>query len=52
MTVNGVAVEVSRWPSPQVAAVREWLRQRAIAVGLLPPEAHDEAATGAAIAGK
>ncbi len=49
VTVNGIAVEVSRWPSPQVAAVRELLRQRAIAVGLLPPDTHDDDTIGAAI---
>jgi len=49
VTVNGVAVEVGRWPSPQIAAVRELLRQRAIKVGLLPAETDDEGAIGAAI---
>src|SRR5262249_13675985 len=28
VTVTGIAVEVARWPSPTVAAVRELLRQR------------------------
>jgi peptidyl-prolyl cis-trans isomerase C len=49
VTVNGVAVEAGRWPSLQIAAVRELLRQRAIKVGLLPAETDDEAAAGAAI---
>src|SRR6516165_5782048 len=31
ITVNGVTVGVSRWPNPEVAAVRELLRQRAVA---------------------
>jgi peptidyl-prolyl cis-trans isomerase C len=43
VTVNGIALEVSRWPSPEVAAVRELLRQRAIALGILLPDTADEA---------
>jgi peptidyl-prolyl cis-trans isomerase C len=39
VTVNGVTVEVARWPSPKVAAVHELLRQRAVAVGLLSSHA-------------
>ncbi len=31
VSVNGVAVDVGRWPNPEVAAVRELLRQHAIA---------------------
>ena len=38
VTVNGITVEVSRWPNPEIAAARELLRQRAIAVGLLVPD--------------
>jgi peptidyl-prolyl cis-trans isomerase C len=49
ITVNGIAVEVSRWPSPEVATVRELLRQRTIAVGLLAPDADDDGLVGAAI---
>ncbi len=49
ITVNGIAVEVSPWPTPEVAAVRELLRQRAIAIGILPPDLDDEDAIGAAI---
>jgi len=49
VTVNGIAVEVSRWPSPEVAAVRELLRQRAMAVGILPPDVDDDEPIGAAI---
>jgi peptidyl-prolyl cis-trans isomerase C len=49
VTVNGVAIEVARWPSPEVAAVRELLRQRAIAVGLLATATDDESAIGDAI---
>jgi peptidyl-prolyl cis-trans isomerase C len=48
ITVNGVAVAANGWPSPQVAAVRELLRQRAIKVGLLDAD-KDEASIGAAI---
>ncbi len=49
VTVNGIAVEVARWPSPEVAAVRELLRQRAMAVGVLPPEVDDDEPIGAAV---
>ena len=49
VTVNGIAVEVARWPSPEVAAVRELLRQRAVALGFLAPEVIDDDEIGAAI---
>jgi len=49
VTVNGIAIEITRWPSPQVAVVRELLRQRAIAVALLAPETVDDDSIGAAI---
>jgi peptidyl-prolyl cis-trans isomerase C len=49
VTVNGVAVEVARWPSPEVSAVRELLRQRAVALGFLAPEIIDDDEIGAAI---
>jgi peptidyl-prolyl cis-trans isomerase C len=49
VAVNGVAVEADRWPSPEVAAVRELLRQRALALGLLPSENADDDAIDAAI---
>jgi len=49
ITVNGIAIEVSRWPSPEVAAVRELLRQRAITVGVLSPDTDENEAIGAAI---
>jgi peptidyl-prolyl cis-trans isomerase C len=49
ITVNGVAVEVLGWPSPEVAAMRELLRQRAIAAGKLPPDMDDDDAISAAI---
>lgn len=47
--VNGTAVDTGPWPSPELAAVRELLRQRAVAVGLLTPGAAEEARVGAAI---
>ena len=49
VTVNGITVEVSRWPSAEVAAVRELLRQRAIAVGILVPDTDDNDAVSAGI---
>ena len=49
VTVNGIAVEVARWPSPTVAAVRELLRQRAVALGFLAPDMTDDDEIGAAI---
>ncbi len=49
VTVNDIAVETSRWPNPEIAAVRELLRQRAITVGILPPDTGDEGLIGAAI---
>lgn len=33
--VNGIAVDDALWPSPELAAVRELLRQRAVELGLL-----------------
>lgn len=49
VTVNGVAVDAARWPNPEVAAVRELLRQRAAALGLLSEGQADEAVIDAAI---
>jgi peptidyl-prolyl cis-trans isomerase C len=49
VTVNGITVEVSRWPSAEVAAVRELLRQRAIAVGILVPDTDDNDAVSAQV---
>lgn len=49
ITVNSIAVEIARWPSPEVAVVRELLRQRAIALGHLALEAVDEDEIGAAL---
>ncbi|MCE5233401.1 MAG: peptidylprolyl isomerase [Mizugakiibacter sp.] len=41
--VNGVAVAGEDWPTPQLAAVHELLRQRAVALGLLEEGAPTEA---------
>ena len=41
VTINGVEVDTSRWPSPEIAAIRELLRQRAGALGMLPAETAD-----------
>jgi peptidyl-prolyl cis-trans isomerase C len=49
VTVNGVAVEVSGWPSPEVAAVQELLRQRAIAAGILAPDIDEDESIRTAI---
>jgi len=49
VTVNGIAVDVARWPSPTVAAVHELLRQRAVALGFLAPEVIDDDEIGVAI---
>jgi peptidyl-prolyl cis-trans isomerase C len=42
VTVNGVAVDTSAWSSAEVAAVRELLRQRAVALALLAEGASAE----------
>ena len=49
VTVNGVAVDIDRWPTPELAAVRELLRQRAVARGFLSPDAADDDEVGKAI---
>ncbi|TAL90947.1 MAG: peptidylprolyl isomerase [Rhodanobacter sp.] len=48
MKVNNVSIDASQWPTAQVAAVRELLRQRARELGLLADNA-DAEATAAAI---
>ncbi len=48
ISINGVAVDPAPWPTPELAAVRELLRQRAMAVGLLAPGT-DQEEEGAAI---
>jgi peptidyl-prolyl cis-trans isomerase C len=49
ISINGVAISTDEWPSPEVAAVRELLRQRAVACGLLATGEHKEALIGTAI---
>ncbi len=49
ITVNGVAVDKSPWPSPELAAIRELLRQKAVAIGLLASGAADEGLIDGAI---
>ena len=39
ISINGVAVDPAGWPSPQLAAVHELLRQRAVALGLVDASA-------------
>jgi peptidyl-prolyl cis-trans isomerase C len=48
VTVNGIAVDVDPWPSAEVAVVHELLRQRALSLGLLGPDAAADA-VGASI---
>lgn len=43
VTINGAEVDVAAWPTPQLAAVHELLRQRARALGWL--DDHADAAT-------
>lgn len=45
ISVNGVAVDPSGWPTPELAAVRELLRQRAVRYELLAADAEGEAVT-------
>jgi peptidyl-prolyl cis-trans isomerase C len=47
VSVNGVAVATEDWPSAELAAVRELLRQRAIATGILSVQADAEDADAA-----
>lgn len=47
VSVNGVAVATEAWPSAELAAVHELLRQRAIATGVLAPDAGAEDADAA-----
>ena len=47
VTVNGVVVDAAGHGSPQAAAVRELLRQRAVATGLAAPEAGGDEADAA-----
>lgn len=41
MKVNAIEVDASAWPTPELAAVHELLRQRASALGLLADDAND-----------
>ncbi|MGH8146632.1 MAG: peptidylprolyl isomerase [Rhodanobacteraceae bacterium] len=41
VTVNGVDIDTAAWPTPQLAAVHELLRQRALELGLLAEDAGD-----------
>ena len=41
ITVNGVAVDSDNWPTPQLAAVHELLRQRASELGFVADDAGD-----------
>ncbi|MGH7090199.1 MAG: peptidylprolyl isomerase, partial [Stellaceae bacterium] len=41
VSVNGVAIATEAWPNAALAAVRELLRQRAVATGLLAAGAND-----------
>jgi peptidyl-prolyl cis-trans isomerase C len=45
ITINDVAIDADEWPSRELAAVRELLRQRAVAIGLLDADARDDAVT-------
>lgn len=47
--INGAAVDAAGSASPELAAVRELLRQRSVAVGLLAADTIDEAGVSAAI---
>lgn len=49
VTVNGIAIDVAPWPSPEVAVVHELLRQRAVALGLLASESVEENKIGSAV---
>lgn len=40
--INDVTVDPGAWPSPELAAIRELLRQRAVAAGLLAAETVDD----------
>lgn len=49
VTVNGVTVDLGKWPNPEVATIRELLRQRALALGLLTHENADDGAIDVAV---
>ena len=45
ITINDVAIDADEWPSRELAAVRELLRQQAVALGFLEAGADDAAVT-------
>ena len=45
ITINDVAIDADEWPSRELAAVRELLRQQAVALGFLEAGANDAAVT-------
>ncbi len=45
ISINGVLVDVTDWPTPELAAVRELLRQRAVALAVLAPDSDGDAVT-------
>jgi peptidyl-prolyl cis-trans isomerase C len=47
VTVNGIAIDIAAWPSPELAAVRELLRQRAVALALVAADASGAAVDAA-----
>ncbi len=49
ISVNGIAVEIGRWPSAETAVVRELLRQRAVDRELIAASAVDDHEVGRAI---
>jgi peptidyl-prolyl cis-trans isomerase C len=49
ISVNGIAIDTGPWPSGEIAAVRELLRQRAVVRGFLSPDIADDAEIGRAI---
>ena len=49
ISVNGVAVDAADWPTPELAVVRELLRQRAVALGFVTAEAEDDDAVSRGI---
>jgi len=49
ISINGIEVDIGEWPSPEVAAVRELMRQRALALGLLGATQTGEGALDSAI---
>ncbi len=42
MKINGIGIDADGWPSPQLAAAHELLRQQAVAQGLLSDDADEQ----------